>query len=213
LFGLLVALHPTPALANAGLPMIGLYLPPAWLLLIPIIFLEATHGRLRWRVPFVAALRAQALANGVSTLVGVPLSWVLLATLELICCGTAVGLETLTQRVYAVTVQAPWLIPYEEDLWWMVPASFAVLSVLFCAISIAAEYPFVKRAASGLAPASVWRWVVVANVYSYSLLILVAFALPARPRLQAAINEALMPITEPAVQLVYTIARAILGAE
>ena len=128
----LVCLMLATARANSGVPMLAIYLPPASLLLIPIILIEAAHGTLRWGVPFRGALKAFALANVVSTIIGVPLCWAVAAGVELICCGDAVGLGTVGQRVFAVTVQAPWLIPYETDLWWMVPAATAVLTVLFC---------------------------------------------------------------------------------
>ena len=49
---------PATAQANAGIPMLAIYLPPAWLLLLPIILIEAAHGTLRWGVPFRQALKA-----------------------------------------------------------------------------------------------------------------------------------------------------------
>jgi hypothetical protein len=213
LAAVLLAAWPGPAHANAGVPMVALYLPSAWLLLIPIIFLEATHGRLRWGVPFRRALVAQGLANAVSSLVGLPLCWVLLASVELLCCGTALGLQTPLQRVYAVTIQAPWLIPYEKEFWWMVPSAIVVLTVLFCAMSIGSEYPIVKRAVPSLAPRSLWHWVIAANVTSYSLLLLVALVLGRNEALASRINEAFSSVTGPLIDLVFRVVRALLGVK
>jgi hypothetical protein len=137
--GLVVCLVPSEARANIGLPMIAILLPPAWGLLLPVIVLEAGLGAWRHSIPFGRAIPAQAAANLFSTLVGLPVGWFLLAILQLTCCGTALGLHTPLRRVYAVTIQAPWLIPYESDFWWMIPAAAAVLVVLFCALSIACE--------------------------------------------------------------------------
>ena len=67
-----------------------------------------------------------------------------LAVIELVLFGGAAGMDTGLQRVYAVTVQAPWLIPYDDAFWWMVPTSVAVLTVPFCAMSVALEYVVVS---------------------------------------------------------------------
>ena len=53
-----VALSPGHAFANMGVPMIGLFLPPAWCLLLPIIVLEAAVGRWKWQIPLKAAPRS-----------------------------------------------------------------------------------------------------------------------------------------------------------
>jgi len=37
--------------ADAGLPMVAVYLPPAWFALLPIILLEALVGSWRWGIP------------------------------------------------------------------------------------------------------------------------------------------------------------------
>ena len=45
--------------------------------------------------------------------------------------GRAFGIDSSWQRVFAVTVQAAWLIPYESELNWMVPLAAIVLLVPF----------------------------------------------------------------------------------
>lgn len=135
---------------------------------MPIIVLEAAIGARRWNVPIRAALTSQALANGFSTLLGLPATWVMLAVVELICCGTALGLSSLWQRIYAVTIQAPWLIPYEGDLKWMTPLALVVLSGTFCVMSILCEFPIVKLMVGPEHKRRAWPWVVRANATSYS---------------------------------------------
>ncbi len=207
----LICLMPATAQANIGVPMLAIYLPPAWLLLLPIILIEAAHGTLRWGVPFRGALKTLALANVVSTIVGVPLSWAMAAGVELICCGEAIGLGTVGQRVYAVTVQAPWLIPYETDLWWMVPAATAVLTLLFCGMSILVEYPIVRRGVPGLVASDARQWVVRTNVITYSLLLLFITVLGQHEGLAKAINDAFSCVTWPIVNAVFAGLRRLLG--
>ena len=50
-------------LANIGLPTVALYLPPAWLALLPIILIEASYGARHYQLPFRRAFLAQATAN------------------------------------------------------------------------------------------------------------------------------------------------------
>ena len=165
------AAMPTLAYANIGLPMIALVLPPAWSLLVPIVFLEAAIGSLRFGIPFGRALKAQAVANTFSTVIGLPLAWSVLAILELSCCGTALGLQTPLHRIYAFTIQSPWLIPYEGEFWWMIPAASAVFVPLLCGVSIVLEYPIVTRLVGPEFAVNGWRWVVRANILSYLALV------------------------------------------
>src|SRR2546428_8703445 len=72
----LVVLWPKQALANMGLPMVAIYLPAAWLALVPIILIEAGYGVWRLGLPIGHALLAQAVANCVSTLIRIPVMWV-----------------------------------------------------------------------------------------------------------------------------------------
>ena len=111
---LLVAalLAPLPAIANIGVPMVAVFLPPLWLSLVPVIAIEA------WVVTRLLDLSAKksvtgvALGNVLSTLVGIPLMWAVLATVQGVFAGGTRGLTMVGQKIHAVMVQAPWLIPY-----------------------------------------------------------------------------------------------------
>src|SRR5439155_11355304 len=109
---LCVCLVPTIARADMGLPLVAVILPPLWLALVPIILVEGVVLRRLTSAPFSKALASASLGNVVSTLIGIPIAWVALATLELVCCGEAKGVATVSAKLYAVTVQAPWLVPY-----------------------------------------------------------------------------------------------------
>jgi hypothetical protein len=73
-----------PVLANIGLPMVAVYLPPAWLALLPIIFIESVYGTWRYNFPFGRSLTAQSIANCFSTLIGIPITWVILVLVEFV---------------------------------------------------------------------------------------------------------------------------------
>jgi len=85
--------------------------------------------------------------------------------------GQAFGLETTLGRVLAVTLQAPWLIPYDKDLYWMLPAALTFLLPFFGLASVFIERPiFRKWAGCDKAEARHWSW--KANVLTYGLSIL-----------------------------------------
>src|SRR5688500_6765144 len=86
---LCACLAPSPVSANIGLPMIAVFLPPLWIALVPIVLVESVVVSRGTGAPFQRSLGAVALANIVSTVIGVPLMWFVLATIELICCDGA----------------------------------------------------------------------------------------------------------------------------
>ena len=73
----------TPAQANAGIPMLLLVWPAMWLLLLPIIVLEAAAATKILHVDFLQGVQIAGVANLVSTLVGIPITWLLLFIAQL----------------------------------------------------------------------------------------------------------------------------------
>lgn len=164
------------ARADAGVPMLFLTLPAMLIALVPIIAIEAVVvGRLLGSNA-VLRVKSVAIANAVSTVVGLPLAWVALVALQLVSGGgSAYGLTTPTQKLLAVTWQAPWLIPYESDLYWMLPAASLVLLIPFFFTSYFVEAPIVTRLEPEYLRAHVRTAVFRANLFSY--LLLAAFTL------------------------------------
>ena len=142
-----------------------------------------------------------------------PLCWALAAGVELACCGEAEGLGTGAQRVYAVTVQAPWLIPYETNLWWMVPAATVVLSIFFYGMSILVEYPIVRRGVPGLAASAARQWVIRTNAITYSLLLLFITIIGENEGLARAIRDAFGGVTSPIINAVFAALIRLLGVK
>ena len=161
------------AFADAGVPMLALMWPISWLLLVPIIVVEAAVAHDLLGLASRRALFVSAVANAVSTLLGIPITWLLLVALEMLFTGggSAYGLHTTTQKIVAFTVQAPWLIPYEGSLHWLVPAAALVLCVPFFFASVYAERFVVRRLASDAAGSAVVRWSWRANLITYGVVI------------------------------------------
>jgi hypothetical protein len=76
-----------PLLADAGIPMIAITLPGMLLLLAPVIALETIVIRKQTAIPFKSVLKANALANIASTILGMPLAWLAMLLLEFVTGG------------------------------------------------------------------------------------------------------------------------------
>src|SRR5262249_42902749 len=133
----LLLLLAAPAYADIGVPMLAVVWPASWVLLLIVIPLEAAVPIRSPSVRYHKPLKVAAAVNLVSTLAGVPLTWGLLVCLQMLGGGGAAwGIETPRQKLLAVTLQSPWLIPYEQNLDWMIPAAAAVLCLPFFFMSV-----------------------------------------------------------------------------
>jgi hypothetical protein len=122
----------SPVSADAGVPMIFITLPGMLAALLPIIVVETLVLARRLALPSRTVVKAAAASNAASTLVGIPVAWLVLVVLQMVTGGGgAYGISTPIKKLLAVTWQAPWLIPYESDLDWMIPAATGFLLVPF----------------------------------------------------------------------------------
>ena len=167
LTGLALLALAAPVSANVGVPMITYAWPAAWLLLVPVVLLEAVVARRTLHTTWRRALVVAAASNLVSTLVGIPLAWggVLLA-------GSLV--REITPRAIHGWVMKPfhaaWLPALPDHLPWLLPAAGATLCVPFFFASVLVEL-LVARRFAGFAPADVGRWAWRANLLSYALIV------------------------------------------
>jgi hypothetical protein len=165
-------LLPAVAFADAGVPMLFVVMPVFGFSLVPIVLIEALYLQKSLALTFGHAIRGSLLANAVSTLVGIPLTWIGLVVLEATTGGgRAYGLGSLLGRVGAVTWQAPWLIPYESNLHWMIPVAGTVLLVPFFFVSWWIEYLICVTRFTSVSPVAVRRAVRDANLITYGLLL------------------------------------------
>jgi hypothetical protein len=170
-------LVPGVAFANAGVPMIGILYPGMGIMLVPVIMLEIVVLRRRLSAPLSLTARMVTVSNLVSTLVGVPLTWVALVVLQGVTgAGGPVGppFETLAGKMLAVTWQAPWMMPYESDMYWMVPVAAMVLLIPFFFASWLIEYQLSRLFMRDIDREVLKRGVLAANLASYALLVGVA---------------------------------------
>ncbi len=170
-FTWLCILAPTMAQADAGVPMLALLWPASWMAFIPVVIIEAWIAKRILGLMWKPALFRTGLANAASTLIGIPLTWGALLLIELGISGggKAFGIGTLPKKLFAVIVQAPWLIPYEENLDWMVPAAAIVLLVPFFFASVFIErWAFDRKRQLEKPLVRLWSW--KANLVTYGIM-------------------------------------------
>ncbi len=162
---------PGVASANAGVPMIFLAMPALGLSIIPIIIIEAIFLSKKLELAVPSAFKTATISNLVSTIVGIPLTWLLLVLIQMLTGGDgAFGLDTTLGKVLSVTLQAAWLIPYEYDLHWMIPMAGLVLLVPFFFASWWSEYFVSKKMLKEHSAQRVKIAVRNANIITYALL-------------------------------------------
>lgn len=167
----LLSLTPQVAFANAGVPMIFLVMPAFAIAIIPIVIIESVYLAKALHISGRVAGKTATISNLVSTLVGIPLTWILLVVVQLLTGGDkAYGLNSTLDKILAVTWQAPWLIPYESDLHWMVPVAGLVLLIPFFFVSWWSEYLVSKRLIEAHKGATMKRAIRNANLITYGLL-------------------------------------------
>jgi hypothetical protein len=167
----LLALLPSLAHADAGVPMIFVTFPYMCMALIPIIFIEAWVLKKSVDVKFKKAFWTTALSNVVSTVVGIPLTWGFLVGIQMLTRGGyGYGIDNIFTMFLAVTWQAPWLIPYENELYWMVPTASFFLLVPFFYASWWIEYWTIRFFYREIAPPVMKHLEFKMNLYSYSFL-------------------------------------------
>jgi hypothetical protein len=176
IFVVLFAALGSPCHADVGLPMLAYYLPPAWLLLAPVIGVEALVAIWRFAVPARLAIRGATIANVLSTLIGVPLAWSLAAALELRLFAPWWNTRD-PSCVLLATVQALWILPPIRACAWVFPVAAVLATTLFYAMSVGIEGFILAWVAPAVSARSRWGWSVWGNAASYSLLILATWPL------------------------------------
>jgi hypothetical protein len=158
-------------LGDIGVPMIAVYWPLAWLALVPVIFIEALVARRSLHVGWSSALGSTTAANVLTILLGIPLVWLAWALIEMRFFAGPPGTNHVSDMVRAVTLQAPWLPPYDRDLFWMMPLAALTLTVVFFFMSVAVEWLMMRVIYRANAPREVRRWAWQANLLSYVVLL------------------------------------------
>ena len=146
ILGISLFLFPCIVFADAGVPMVFLGFPFMLAVFIPVCALEIyiLSRAMNLAPKFVS--KPVIIANSVSTLFGYPLSWLFLLLVEEITTGGKVlQFSDFWNSVGSVTLQAAWLIPYESDLYWMVPVAGIVGLLPAYFISVWLEFLVLKK--------------------------------------------------------------------
>ena len=171
---LILVLIPSPAFADAGVPMLFVTFPAICMALLPVVLLEAWVMARRTKAGFRKSLATSAAANAASTLLGIPLTWAVLVALEMLATGGGgvVAANPLLGNFLSVTLYAPWLLPDEINLYWMVPTASLVLLIPFFLMSWWVEYGVARLLNREIPPGEMKETEWKMNLCSYALLAL-----------------------------------------
>jgi hypothetical protein len=167
------------ALADVGIPMIVIEWPLMLMAMVPVIILEALLIR-RWvSLSYRDAFKGTTAANVVSTLAGVPLSWLMMLAVEY-----AVGLpmdiaadklhlnvDGPVFRVVSMLVSVAWIGGEDASMKWIIPACIAILLVPCFFLSVWIESKVCLGIWKNLDRETVRRGVFRSNLASYTALL------------------------------------------
>jgi hypothetical protein len=174
--GMCVCLVPSVVWADAGIPMLVLVWPGAWLALVPVVLIEALVARRILELGWGRSLRVALVANLASTGLGIPVTWLGLVLVEML--GAAVGMAGASLGVALepgrwleiafFPLMAAWL---SDSAPWMVVAAAIVLCVPFYFVSVWLEFFVARRFLPEFDRVQVKRWSRIANAVSYGLIV------------------------------------------
>ncbi len=178
-FAVALIIAGAPAYANVGLPMLIVVWPVMWVILVPIILLEAAVGTKLLHIGFPEAVQISALANIVSTLIGIPITWLILLVIEMRVGkgGGVYDISTVWGKIASVTIQSPWILPFPRlDI--VVPAAALFLCIPFYLMSVMTECLSAQLITQGrLSSKELANWAWQANGVSYGLICLILLVL------------------------------------
>ncbi len=186
-----------PILADIGLPMVALYLPPAWLALLPIIFIESGYGARRYNFSFRRAFLAQAISNCVSTVIGIPVTWLVIVLIQFVTVPSGTG--------------PAWLLP--DPSWWAIAGAIAVLTVVFYLMSVATEGFVVACFFREVPRKTIRRWMIQANGISYALLLALIFVGFVAPKVSEPMMRLMQPVNERIVESAFWVVNQVSGKQ
>jgi hypothetical protein len=164
----------TPILANIGVPMLFPQFILMGIAFVPVVLIESLLVHRTVSLTFSRAVKDVAVANLWTTLLGVPLAWLVMLVLGMVTTGGyALGLDSPAKMLAAVSLQAAWLIPYEEHLFWMIPCAATVLLIPCFVLSVIIERFVLVRRWKETDRRLVFLTVLRANIWSYIFLLVV----------------------------------------
>ncbi len=158
----IIFLYTSPAYANAALPLVFLSLPGMALALAPVIAMESYVLMKILGLSMGSVLSVVFVANVVSTIVGLPVTWLILLPLA----------KLPEHQIPGVL----WFMPlygvekYPKD--WMVPSASFLLLIPYFFVSWFIEYRIAMRMLVGFEP-NLSYGILIGNLVSYGILALI----------------------------------------
>jgi len=169
-----LTIWPSSAFADMGVPMLVFIWPASWILFVPIALVEAAVAFRVLALPFKRCLLISFVANLVSTLLGIPLTWLAVAILEVLLAGLGLGLNALSRGYIPediagmLAILSPaWLGPGDQGPWVFTLASL-VLCIPFFFASVYCERWVAKKMVLPALHEGVRHWSWRANLITYS---------------------------------------------
>jgi hypothetical protein len=167
---LAICLISTPAMADAGLPMIIVSFPAMVLALIPIIFIEAYIMK-KGGIVFESALKGAAISNIASTIIGIPLAWAVLLFIQF---GVYAEMDKHGFEMpsfgplLTAALNAPMLGPTGSP--WQIDIAFLVLLIPFFWVSYFIERRVLRKSLKEYPKDVIHKVCFKANIASYLFL-------------------------------------------
>ncbi|HXX14402.1 MAG TPA: hypothetical protein VEJ47_05815 [Candidatus Eremiobacteraceae bacterium] len=120
--------------------MIFLTLPLMLMLLVPVILVEGFLCKKWLGLSTWEAMKWNAVSNALSTVLGVPMVWLIMLGLELATSDVLYQTDTPLINVISLLLSAAWIGPPDEKTAWTVPFAILVLLVPFFLVSYGIEY-------------------------------------------------------------------------
>jgi hypothetical protein len=152
--------------ANAGIPMIAVMAPSFAFALVPVILIEGIIIMIMLKTHWIKSMAVSSVANAITTIIGIPLTWILLVIIDVVLVLTIPGIRTAPDK-YQIFLTAPWLNPWvnKEDI----ILAGLILLVPFFIVSWFVEYRIAYKMLKIQKP-SVKKCLLIGNLLSYSML-------------------------------------------
>jgi len=154
------------------MPMIAFLIVIFGYSFVPMVILEVFWLKRGFALAWATALKAGLFSRLASCFLGVPITWGLLAILQFASGGgMPLGIELPIEKVLAVTLQAPWVMPYEDDLKWIVPLACTFLYIPLLFVFVRVESAVCILLLSLVDPQLIRGTIVRVNLLSYLMLL------------------------------------------
>lgn len=168
-------LAPNPAYADVALPMLVFTWPAMALLLFPVVIIEALVLIMMLKIDIGKAITVSFWANAKSTIIGIPLSSIILVPIVILVAIIVEVFHLQGNRLLSIPLQTVLIIPsYNgEDRYMSLAVGLGLIPAYFLSIWI--EFGVAKKKLQELDPKVIYSAVQVANQITYAILMGVCF--------------------------------------